>query len=122
MIMYPCSSTPRFFFLKDPPPTEFYPLPLHDALPICLRVLAIVLADDRHGALPGGHVPARGGAVIGGGGLVKGLEPDAGGFRDAHVLADERDEHLLHLGRALDHLLDVRGHGRGGHPPRARPR
>src|SRR2546430_16659066 len=23
-----------FFFLNDPPPTEFYPLPLHDALPI----------------------------------------------------------------------------------------
>src|SRR2546430_8020245 len=24
-----------FFFLSDPPPTEFSPLPLHDALPIC---------------------------------------------------------------------------------------
>src|SRR5256885_3470408 len=24
-----------FFFFKDPAPTEFYPLPLHDALPIC---------------------------------------------------------------------------------------
>src|SRR5256886_11461113 len=23
-----------FFFLKDPPPPEIYPLPLHDALPI----------------------------------------------------------------------------------------
>src|SRR5256885_13115910 len=23
-----------FFFLNDPPPPEFYPLPLHDALPI----------------------------------------------------------------------------------------
>src|SRR2546426_7825750 len=23
-----------FFFLNDPPPTEIYPLPLHDALPI----------------------------------------------------------------------------------------
>src|SRR5256885_15818548 len=23
-----------FFFLNDPPTTEFYPLPLHDALPI----------------------------------------------------------------------------------------
>src|ERR1035437_7849057 len=23
-----------FFFLNDPAPTEFYPLPLHDALPI----------------------------------------------------------------------------------------
>src|SRR2546430_17392613 len=25
-----------FFFLNDPPPTEIYPLPLHDALPILL--------------------------------------------------------------------------------------
>src|SRR2546428_8049811 len=24
-----------FFFLNDPAPTEIYPLPLHDALPIC---------------------------------------------------------------------------------------
>src|SRR4030067_210521 len=26
-----------FFFFKDPPTTEIYPLPLHDALPISLR-------------------------------------------------------------------------------------
>src|SRR3990167_2004937 len=26
-----------FFFLKNPAPTEIYPLPLHDALPILLR-------------------------------------------------------------------------------------
>src|SRR5256886_17548724 len=25
----------RFFFLNDTAPTEFYPLPLHDPLPIC---------------------------------------------------------------------------------------
>src|SRR2546430_5677372 len=24
-----------FFFFNDPPPPELYPLPLHDALPIC---------------------------------------------------------------------------------------
>src|SRR2546429_2411409 len=24
-----------FFFFNDPPPPEIYPLPLHDALPIC---------------------------------------------------------------------------------------
>src|SRR5256885_6291249 len=30
----------NFFFLNDPPTTEFYPLPLHDALPILeLRVI-----------------------------------------------------------------------------------
>src|SRR5256885_16284266 len=27
---------PLFFFLNDRPPTEIYPLPLHDALPISL--------------------------------------------------------------------------------------
>src|SRR5256885_12921552 len=27
--------TLSFFFLNDTPPTEFYPLPLHAALPIC---------------------------------------------------------------------------------------
>src|SRR2546430_4312450 len=26
-----------FFFLNDPAPTKIYPLPLHDALPICSR-------------------------------------------------------------------------------------
>src|SRR2546429_8482246 len=26
-----------FFFFKDPAPPEIYPLPLHDALPICAR-------------------------------------------------------------------------------------
>src|SRR5256885_11930095 len=28
-----------FFFLIDPPTTEIYPLPLHDALPICAVVV-----------------------------------------------------------------------------------
>src|ERR1039457_3661714 len=28
-----------FFFFKDPAPTEFYPLPLPDALPICSTIL-----------------------------------------------------------------------------------
>src|SRR2546429_5210859 len=28
----------RFFFFNDPAPTEIYPLPLHDALPICARL------------------------------------------------------------------------------------
>src|SRR2546429_8595654 len=27
-----------FFFFNDPPPTEFYPLPLPDALPICHEI------------------------------------------------------------------------------------
>src|SRR5256885_15961887 len=31
-----------FFFLKNPPPTEIYPLPLHDALPICVEGPAAV--------------------------------------------------------------------------------
>src|SRR5260370_39211231 len=28
-----CQTLLFFFFLNDPPPPEFYPLPLHDALP-----------------------------------------------------------------------------------------
>src|SRR3712207_7907604 len=28
------------FFFKDPAPPEISPLPLHDALPICIRVIA----------------------------------------------------------------------------------
>src|SRR2546429_4762518 len=32
-----------FFFLNDPPPTEIYPLSLHDALPILQRLARRVL-------------------------------------------------------------------------------
>src|ERR1035441_1537870 len=32
--IFPC--VPTSFFLNDRAPTETYPLPLHDALPICL--------------------------------------------------------------------------------------
>src|SRR2546430_15575052 len=32
------SSNNFFFFLNDRAPTEFYPLPLHDALPISMHV------------------------------------------------------------------------------------
>src|SRR5260370_14057749 len=35
------------FFFNDPATTEIYPLPLHDALPICLRRHAAVEAVDR---------------------------------------------------------------------------
>src|SRR5260370_25027468 len=36
------SSVPFFFFfLNDPAPPEFYPLPLHDALPISLVIMAL---------------------------------------------------------------------------------
>src|SRR5256885_2312194 len=42
-----------FFFLNDPAPPEIYPLPLHDALPICRRPRrarrAVVRAVDRQG-------------------------------------------------------------------------
>src|SRR2546429_8502888 len=44
-----------FFFLKDPPPPEIYPLPLHDALPIFTRAerepldaISLVLAGGEH--------------------------------------------------------------------------
>src|SRR2546430_12349415 len=35
-----------FFFLMDPAPTEFSPLPLHAALPILARRLVISAAED----------------------------------------------------------------------------
>src|SRR4029077_21295005 len=31
------ASSSELFFLNEPPPTEIYPLPLHDALPIYAR-------------------------------------------------------------------------------------
>src|SRR5256886_14908246 len=31
-----------FFFFNDTPPPEIYPLPLHDALPFCVLLLALV--------------------------------------------------------------------------------
>src|SRR5256885_6381178 len=34
----PRNPTFFFFFLKDAAPPEIYPLPLHDALPICLQI------------------------------------------------------------------------------------
>src|SRR5256885_16762868 len=49
-----------FFFLIDPPPTEFSPLPLHDALPIFLAAslwLATACEAPREVA-----APARGGS------------------------------------------------------------
>src|SRR5256886_16377549 len=33
-----------FFFLNDPPPTEIYPLPLHDALPILSLFILLLVA------------------------------------------------------------------------------
>src|SRR3989440_9441333 len=37
MCRQPCFVFFLFFFLNDPATTEIYPLPLHDALPICRR-------------------------------------------------------------------------------------
>src|SRR2546430_4931199 len=37
-----------FFFFNDPPPTEIYPLPLHDALPICHRAAGSTATVPRH--------------------------------------------------------------------------
>src|SRR2546421_4978676 len=45
---------PRYFlfFFKDPPPTEIYTLPLHDALPICFSRMS-------SGSFPCRHVVAQ---------------------------------------------------------------
>src|SRR5690606_40551443 len=37
---------PSLFFLYDPPPTEPYPLSLHDALPICGTGALMIIAID----------------------------------------------------------------------------
>src|SRR3990172_6749952 len=34
-----CYTSYSLFFFNDPAPTELYPLPLHDALPICIHNL-----------------------------------------------------------------------------------
>src|SRR5256886_15295009 len=58
-----------FFFFNDPPPTEFYPLPLHAALPIsgCKRACGYAAAGpcpasgtppERRGAGPARGPPA----------------------------------------------------------------
>src|SRR5256885_10782872 len=47
------SSNPFFFFFNDTAPTEFYPFPLHDALPICHgagRGLGMRAGDDERGS------------------------------------------------------------------------
>src|SRR2546428_11904579 len=44
-------STFFFFFLNDPAPPEFYPLPLHDAFPI-LGVTAVSVVVGRDGEPP----------------------------------------------------------------------
>src|SRR5256886_17467002 len=38
---YPTPPLSSFFFFNDPAPTEFSPLSLHDALPICLLSLVL---------------------------------------------------------------------------------
>src|SRR5260370_37151444 len=53
-----------FFFLKDPAPTEFYPLPLPDALPIPMtplpfRPAAVAAVSLLAAAQPGGRAPAH---------------------------------------------------------------
>src|SRR2546429_690144 len=47
-----------FFFLNDPAPTEIYPLPLHDALPISVG-LARAHAAAALGRGPGGERPRQ---------------------------------------------------------------
>src|SRR2546423_6464156 len=41
-----------FFFLNDPPPPEISPLPLHDALPICIHAVRDFLYALLFGSLP----------------------------------------------------------------------
>src|SRR5256885_5621672 len=95
-VRLPCLS--YFFFLNDAPPTDFSPLPLHDALPISPR---------QHLVDHGGHRPDVGG----GGGVVavqllpghvqKRPDERAGGGERARVARVARDpEGRDEIGRA----------------------
>src|SRR5256885_14734508 len=45
-----------FFFLNDTPTPEIYPLPLHDALPICIQNPPAGLIPDARGRKPGAEL------------------------------------------------------------------
>src|SRR2546427_10294800 len=45
MIVYPATQASLLFFFNDTATTEIYTLSLHDALPICTRLLEILKAE-----------------------------------------------------------------------------
>src|SRR2546430_16486184 len=47
-----------FFFLNDPPTTEFYPLPLHDALPIWFASLPVLRLPSTRPCQPWASKPS----------------------------------------------------------------
>src|SRR5256885_17220116 len=79
-----------FFFFKDTATTEFYPLPLHAALPILLE-------DARRGEVLGGDQP-----------VVAGMRDHATATVDDHRLAVQPD---AAVGREPLHLREVDGGG-----------
>jgi len=79
-----------------------------------LRAGAVVLGDGGHRRVERHVVAAERGAVEPRIVLVESLEPDARLLRERHPLGDQRDEHALDGTGALDHLVDVRVHERGG--------
>src|SRR5256886_51123 len=96
----PGSSSPSFFFFKNPAPPEISPLPLHDALPIC--------AHPRLGA---GHLPAAP--------VLPDLARGAGGGGAARRRGADAD--LLAGGRTAVQAGTRRGHHHQLHLPLERP-
>src|SRR2546430_9988141 len=89
----PCVRHPRissvFFFFKDPAPTEIYPLPLHDALPIWrseMRDRGSVKGERAERLLPQ-HALAR---------------ADVDGGRGKHARSNRIGDHIS---RIADHLI-----------------
>src|SRR5256885_5993537 len=72
-----------FFFLKDPPPTEIYPLPLPAALPICLRRRRsgrLILVRDLAGGLDRAQVADAALVRVEGAGRVRRERRQRGGL------------------------------------------
>src|SRR5256885_6864999 len=85
-----------FFFFKNPPTPEIYPLPLHDALPILRRARRAALRDSRafgRAAEPAvcrlGEVPALSRALRGG---LHRLTPRRRGFAPTERAGPPRSE------------------------------
>src|SRR2546422_8996377 len=94
-----------FFFLNDPAPTEIYPLPLHDALPISGPVAARIRARPPAHRFRLGRVPRAAYAAR--------TDPDV--FRDAATRA------RAVRGGGPPLARDHRSGGAAAHPPRREP-
>src|SRR3712207_7334861 len=87
-----------FFFLNDTATPEIYPLPQHDALPICRNVRQGAPRHDdgagRDARSPVDPRPGRGDASAGGGG-GRGESPDDRGRSEEHTSELQSRQYLV---------------------------